>query len=141
MVSSGSKATEASKHKMQSRLLQVDMTCSKLLEGLTAIGQTLDGTKASQAPQLSQGGARLGDEMQRIVSDLKRIKMQARQTLSSLEGLDRKVVLKADTVPTRVARLYSSHNQQGREEAQASYRKAPEWTNQLPVFQVISDTN
>ena len=55
MASSGTKSAHAIKHALQQRLLQVDMTCGKLLEGLLVIGQTLSFGKSDQG--LQQGGA------------------------------------------------------------------------------------
>ncbi|UPQ97364.1 hypothetical protein HOP50_01g06550 [Chloropicon primus] len=127
-AASGKKNTHDMKHKLQARLLQVDMTCGKLLEGLLAIGQVLDATQSSPA-FWKQGSSQ--DEMRRVVADLKAIKLQAHAALTSLEGLDRKYVLKADVVPTRVVRLFSTVN---RPEHPEDSFKAPEWTNQVPVF-------
>ena len=132
MASSGTKSAHAIKHALQQRLLQVDMTCGKLLEGLLVIGQTLSFGKSDQGLQpLSPDTSR--DEIQRVIGDLRQIKSQARQALTSLEGLDRRVVMKADTIPKRVVRLYEGGNPRGLDEVQASF-KAPEWTHQMPAF-------
>ena len=142
IVSSGTKATAASKHKLQTRLLQVEMTCTKLLEGLLAIDRTLEsGGAGSRA--LGGEEKNLSRDVHRVVSDLKEIKARAHQALTSLEGLDRKVavghrhlLIKASEVPKRVVYLYDSAAHKGQDEIQSNF-KHPEWTNQLPVFMPI----
>ena len=135
IVHSGSKCTVASKHKLQTRLLQVDMTCSKLLEGLLLIDQTLAGGHPGQVLQSSDADF-VPDDVRLVLKDLREIKRQAQLALASLEGLDRKVavgkVIKAD-IPNRISFLYKSRAP-AQDYSSSLARKSPEWNNKLPVF-------
>ena len=143
MTSSRSRSTLASKQKIQKRLLHVDMTCGKLLEGLLLMQQTLEGSQPRQAFQTNLWGGsadpeRASHDLEQVMEDLRAIKAQAHQSLTSLEGLDRKMavghrVIKAD-LPKRITLLYNKHLQEHQDQKEKTEVKPPEWSSNLPVF-------